>query len=123
MASSTGRDAHDLIPLKPDVFWILAVLARGERHGYGILQEAERLSEGRARLRPGPLYRRLARMLDDGLLEEVDERPADVEGHDERRRYYRITAFGARVARAETERMARALSTAREAGLAPEGER
>ncbi|MBW3534242.1 MAG: PadR family transcriptional regulator [Gemmatimonadetes bacterium] len=120
MARSTGRQPAELLPLKPDVFWILAVLARGERHGYGILQEAERLSGGSVLLRPGPLYRRLSRLLDEGLLVEVDERPADVEGHDERRRYYRITPFGARVAGAEAERMARALAMARDAGLAPE---
>jgi len=119
MPATSPRDPAALLPLKPDVFWILAVLARGELHGYGILQEAERLSDGLVQLRPGPLYRRLGRLLDDGLVEEVDERPVAAEGHDERRRYYRITAFGAQVARAETERMAHALAMARQAGLGP----
>jgi hypothetical protein len=57
-------------------------------------------------------------MLDHGLLDEIDERPTTVEGHDERRRYYRVTELGTRVAGAEAARMARALATARRAGLA-----
>lgn len=116
-------DPARLLPLKPDVFWILTVLARGDLHGYAILQEADRLSAGAVRLRPGPLYRRLAKLLEEGLVEEVEERPAHVEGRDERRRYYRITGFGARVVRSEAERMARAVASAREAGVGPEADR
>ena len=118
-----GRDPAELLPLKPDVFWILAVVAAGEAHGYAVMQEAERRSSGQVRLRPGALYRRLAWMLEEGLLEELDERPTHVEGHDERRRYYRVTPFGARVAEAEARRMERALSAARDAGLALGGDR
>ena len=121
MSRPIDRDPAAQLPLKPDVFWILTVLARGDLHGYGVMQEAERLSEGRVRLRPGPLYRRLARLLDDGLVEEVDAPPGDAEGEDPRRRYYRITPFGRTVALAEAERMARALATARGAGLEPGG--
>lgn len=110
-------DVDALLPLKPDVLLILTVLARGERHGYAIMREAETLSGGTIRLQPGALYRRLAWMQDAGLLTELDERPAEVEGHDERRRYYGVTSFGARVAAAEAQRMTNALTAMREAGL------
>jgi DNA-binding PadR family transcriptional regulator len=113
----SSRDPTMLLPLKPDVLMILTVLARGERHGYAIMQEAERLSDGALRLQPGALYRRLAWMLDEGLLEELNERPAEVDGHDGRRRYYGVTPFGARVAAAEARRMAGALTAMRRAGL------
>jgi DNA-binding PadR family transcriptional regulator len=111
------RDPDSLLPLKPDVLLILTVLAEAERHGYAILQAAEERSGGVIRLRPGALYRRLGWMLDQGLIRELDERPAEVEGEDRRRRYYGVTAFGTRVARAEAERMARAVEAARAAGL------
>jgi DNA-binding PadR family transcriptional regulator len=123
MPDATDRDPTRLLPLKPDVFLILTVLARGERHGYAIMQEAERVSGGAVRLAPGALYRRLGWMLDQGLLEESGERPVEAEGHDGRRRYYRVTAFGLRVADAEAARMARALDHAREAGLVRGGRR
>jgi DNA-binding PadR family transcriptional regulator len=115
---SATRDPHELLPLKPDALLILTVLAGGERHGYAIMLEAERLSRGAVRIQAGALYRRLARMLGEGLIEELDERPGEVEGHDERRRYYGVTPFGARVAAAEADRLAGALDAMREAGLA-----
>ncbi len=114
-------DPQDFLPMKPDAFMILTVVAAGERHGYAIMQEAERISGGTLTLQPGALYRRLKWMLEEGLLEELDERPTDVEGHDERRRYYRVTPFGRRVADAEARRMARAVDAARDAGLAGGG--
>jgi len=117
----SGHDPQDFLPMKPDAFMILTVVAAGERHGYAIMQEAERLSGGTLRLQPGALYRRLKWMLAEGLLEELDERPTDVEGHDERRRYYRVTPFGRQVADAEAHRMARAVEAARDAGLAGDG--
>lgn len=117
------RDPRDLLPLKPDVLVILTVLAAGDRHGYAIMQEAERMSGETVRLQAGALYRRLAWMLDQGLLQETEERPADVEGHDERRRYYHITPFGARVAAAEADRMARALDAVRGVGITGPGTR
>lgn len=115
---ATPRDPTALLPLKPDVLMILTVLAAGERHGYAIMQEAERVSGGALKLQPGALYRRLAWMLDEGLIDEVDEHPTEIDGHDERRRYYRVTPFGARAAAAEAERMVSALSAVRRAGLA-----
>ncbi len=113
----TAARAAALLPLKPDVLLILTVLAGGERHGYAILSDAERVSGGEIVLRPGALYRRLGWMLDRGLIEELDERPTHVEGHDERRRYYGVTPFGALVAREEAARMARAVEAARVVGL------
>jgi DNA-binding PadR family transcriptional regulator len=93
------------LPLAPAAFHILLVLTRGERHGYGIMQETVQNSEGKVNLGPGTLYRTIRRLLDDGLIEESDERPApDLD--DERRHYYRLTPFGLRVARAEASRLA-----------------
>jgi DNA-binding MarR family transcriptional regulator len=79
----------ELPPLTPVVFNILLALWRCERHGYGIMQEVRRESEGRVVLRPGTLYRALSRLLESGLVEESDLRP-DPELDDERRRYYRL---------------------------------
>jgi DNA-binding PadR family transcriptional regulator len=98
------RSARDLLPLTPAVFHILLALADRERHGYSIMQDVECRTEGKVRLVPGTLYGSIKRMLADGLIEETDERP-DAELDDERRRYYRLTAFGRRVAAAEAERL------------------
>src|SRR5205814_4554502 len=93
--------AH-LLPLTPAVFHILITLADGEAHGYAIMQEVARRSGGSVRLGPGTLYGAIARLLEDGLLQESDERP-DPKMDDSRRRYYRLTNFGGRVLAAETE--------------------
>lgn len=98
-------DTRALLPLSAAAFHILLALAEGERHGYGIMQETARSSEGRVHLGPGTLYRSLKRLLADGLIEESDERPVP-ELDDERRHYYRLTPFGLRVARAEAQRLA-----------------
>lgn len=116
-----SRDPTELLPLKADALLILTAIAREERYGYAIMQEAERLSGGTTRLLPGVLYRRLAWMLEEGLIEELDERPVDEAEDDERRRYYAISPFGARVVAAEADRLGRALEALREAGLAAEG--
>ena len=101
-----------LLPLTPAVFHILLALADGERHGYSIMQEIAAQTEGKLRIGPTTLYRSIKRMLEDGLISEVDERP-DPALDDERRRYYRLTAFGQQVAQAETRRLAQALAVAR----------
>jgi DNA-binding PadR family transcriptional regulator len=100
-----------MLPLTPAVLQILLALADEERHGYGIMQEVETRTGGETRLGPGTLYGSIKRMLADGLIEESDERP-DPGMDDERRRYYRITGFGRRVAGAEAERLASLVSTA-----------
>jgi DNA-binding PadR family transcriptional regulator len=104
--------AETFIPLSPVVFDILLALSDDERHGYGIMQEVSRRSDGATRLRPGSLYRALARLVQEDLVEESDERPApDLD--DERRRYYRLTPLGHKVAAAEARRLAALLRAAR----------
>jgi len=100
------------LPLTPVVFEIALALAAGERHGYEIMQEVERRSDGQIVLHPGTLYRALGRLLDQGLIEELDDRPGG-DTDDERRRYYRLTPLGHAVARAEVERLASQVTAAR----------
>lgn len=94
------NDVHDQLPLKPVEFVVLAVLADGHRHGYGIVQEMEQRTGGVMRIRPGDLYRVLYRLSERGVLKTVERRPA---ADDERRTYYGLTAFGKRVLRAEAD--------------------
>ena len=103
---------EDLLPLTPAMFHILLALADRERHGYDIMREVDERTEGKMRLGPGTLYGSIKRMLKAGWIEELDERP-DPEMDDERRRYYRLTDFGYRLAVAEAERLARLVKTAR----------
>lgn len=98
------QNVLEMLPLTPAVFHILLALADRERHGYSIMQEVEARTDGKVRLGPGTLYGSIKRMLADGLIEEVEARP-DPELDDERRRYYRLTGFGRRVAAAEAERL------------------
>lgn len=102
---------QDMLPLTPAVFHILLALADGEKHGYSIMQEVADITDGAVRMGPGTLYGSIKRMLDTGLIEETDERP-DPELDDERRRYYRLTPFGRRVAQAEADRLAALLNVA-----------
>ena len=102
----------DQLPLTPPVFHILLALSQGERHGYAIMQEVAADTGGSLQLGPGTLYGCLKRMLAAQLVEESEDRP-DPDLDDERRRYYRITALGARALRAEAERLASAVAAAR----------
>jgi len=106
---------EDFLPLRPVEFDILLALGDGERHGYAIMQETHRRSEGALQLEPGTLYRALRRMREAGLLTETTGRGQD--GGDERRRYYRLTALGRKVAAAEAQRMAGLVIAARTRGL------
>src|ERR1051325_7062525 len=99
------KPVESLLPLTPAVFHILITLADGEAHGYAIMQEVRRRSGGAVRLGPGTLYGAISRLLEDGIIEESEERP-DPEMDDTRRRYYRLTKFGGRVLAAGTERLA-----------------
>src|SRR5207245_6180920 len=103
------------------VFHILLALVGCDRHGYGIMQEVNGYTDGKLRLGPGTLYRSIKQMLAEGLIIEWDERP-DPALDDQRRRYYRLTDFGQRVLKAETERLERILQIARakQRMLAPE---
>ena len=100
------------LPLTAPMFHILLALADKERHGYDIMREVDERSEGKVRLGPGTLYGSIKRMLSDGLIEELDSRP-DPELDDERRRYYRLSELGRRVAVAEAERLERLVKSAR----------
>jgi len=124
MTKSTGRESEPPIekrlPLSPAEFHIMLALAGGERHGYAIMREVAEQTGGRMRLGPGTLYGSIRRMLSEGIIEESEERP-DPTRDDERRRYYRLTPYGRRVAEAEAERL-QALTRAAEArGLLPSG--
>lgn len=116
-----NRDPDDLLPLKPDVFLILTILASGVRHGYGIMQAAEEWPDGGMEIQAGALYRRLKWMMSEGLIREV-EADSQGSGPSERKRDYGLTRFGRLVAREEAKRMAGLLAAAREADLVPGAE-
>ena len=103
-------------PLPPAVFQILVALADQDRHGYAIMQDVAARTDGRMKLSPGKLDGLIKRMLDEGLIVELDERP-DPDQDDERRRYYRLTRFGREVAQAEADRLTTLLRQARAVGL------
>ncbi len=117
MADTRPR-AESFLPLPEATFHILLALGDEDRHGYGIIQEVERRTDGALKLSAGTLYRSIQRMLEQGLIVETRDRPAP-EFDDERRRYYRITAFGAEVARAEARRLTQLVKLARATGFAP----
>lgn len=98
-------------------FHILLALADGERHGYSITKEVEEETEGAVRLGPGTLYRMLKQLLDDEWIVEV-ERDGD---DDPRRRYYRLTPRGRRIAQAEAARLANLVKLAKTRRLLPAG--
>ena len=113
------REAVDAsLPLPPATFHILLALSEGERHGYAIIQEIEARTDGELRLSAGTLYRSIARMVEQGLIAEVTRKASRQE--DPRRRYYKITAFGTAVARAEMRRLTQLVKLARASGLTPE---
>ena len=118
MPPPRSNEANALLPLAPAMFQILVAVADQDRHGYAIMQDVTARTDGRMKLSPGTLYGSIKRMLDDGLIVEVDERP-DPELDDERRRYYRLTPFGREVAQYEADRLSTLLRQARAAGLTP----
>jgi DNA-binding PadR family transcriptional regulator len=117
-ADDTKKHAsnRELLPLTPAVFHIMLALADGERHGYGIMLEVNRITKGQLHLGPGTLYRSIQRMLVDGLIVERKD-AVDPEVDDERRRYYRLTQLGLAVARAEAQRLSELVKVARKRGL------
>lgn len=113
MAPDRTQDLAAFLPLSAVSFEILIALADQERHGYAILRSVEeRTGTG---LHAGTLYRTLARLESAGLVEALDERPDP--GDDERRRYYRLTSLGRRVAGAEARRLEGQVGAARALGL------
>ena len=118
MPPKTRIDPEAMLPLTPLSFHILLALADDDRHGYGIIKEVRERTTGEMTPGAGTLYAAVQRMLDDGLITETSDRPAT--GDDERRRYYRLSAFGRQVARAEALRLARAIRIASDKKLIPE---
>jgi DNA-binding PadR family transcriptional regulator len=123
-----GGDPEQLLPLTPVTLNILLALADEERHGYGIGVEVRERTGGKMRLGPGSLYGSLKRLVDGGLVEEIEESKRHPEEEAdgaarrydaERRRYYRLTGFGERVLAAELARLAKVVRTAQQKGLFP----
>jgi DNA-binding PadR family transcriptional regulator len=118
VSKNVDQNPADWLPLTPSMFHILLALADKERHGYHIMREVDERTNGNVKLGPGTLYGSIKRMVNEGLVEELDERP-DPELDDERRRYYRLTDFGFRVAKAEAQRLEQLVKSARAKKLLP----
>ena len=97
---------------------VLLALLEGDKHGYAVMRDVERLSDGAVKMGPGTLYGTIKRLLADGLIEEVTVAAAADHADDERRRYYRLTGTGERVAAAEVARLRTLLTRVR--GLRPD---
>jgi len=97
-------EPDSFLPLKPHVFHVLLSLADEDQHGYGIMQEVLRRTDGKVRLWPATLYGTLKRLMDEDLIAESGDRPAP-DRDDARRRYYRLTKLGRRVLTAECRRL------------------
>ncbi len=112
------RDPESFLPLTPAMLHTLVALADGDKHGYAILKEVSRRTDGAVRLGPGTLYALVKRAVSDGLIAETDVRP-DPALDDERRKYYRLTPRGRRVAIAEIERLESIVTLAHQKKLRP----
>lgn len=108
------------LPLTPVAFEILLALVDEDRHGYAIMQSIEDRTNGAMSLHAGTLYRAIGRLVDAGLLRELEDRP-DPEEDDQRRRYYAVTDLGRRVAVAESARLESQVRSARARRLLGEG--
>lgn len=93
-----------LPPLSRNALHVLLAIGPEERHGYAIMREVERLTDGAIRLGPGAIYTTIRKLVDDGLIEEAEERP-DPDLDDQRRRYYRLTAAGLAATTSEVRRL------------------
>jgi DNA-binding PadR family transcriptional regulator len=103
-------DLHSFLPLSPATLHILLSLAGEDLHGYGIMQEVARQSEGKYKLGPGTLYDNLQKLIQREWVEELGRRAGD---DDPRRRYYRLTLTGQRILEAEIARLAEVVREAR----------
>ncbi|HSR70234.1 MAG TPA: PadR family transcriptional regulator [Acidobacteriota bacterium] len=112
-------DRH--LPLTEPVFYLLAALADGDKHGWGILKEVEDLTEGRVSMSPGTLYGIIKRLLEQEWIAESEQRPPQ-RWDDRRRKYYRLTEQGRQVAQAEARRLQEAVKLARGKQLLPVAE-
>ena len=112
---------ESLLPLTAVAFEILLTLSDGDAHGYHVMQEVERRTNGAITLHPGTLYRALARLMDAQLIDELDAKPASRD--DERRRYYTLTKLGRAVLEAEAARLDQQVREARARRLIRKAER
>jgi len=111
-------DPRRHLPLRPVDFLLLLALAEHEQHGYGLAQHIAEATDGLVQLEPGNLYRVIKRLVDDGLIASSGRRPPS-ELDDERRRYYKLTAEGARVAAMEAQRLKNVLASPSARALRP----
>jgi len=105
-----SEDLSPFLPLSPATLHILLSLAGEDRHGYGIMQEVARQSDGQYKLGPGTLYDNLQKMMNHGMVEAAASPAAN---DDPRRRYYRLTKFGRRLLSAEIIRLESVVREAR----------
>jgi DNA-binding PadR family transcriptional regulator len=101
-----------LDPLPSAAFQIMLALAGEDLHGYGIMRQVAEQTGGRVRLGPGTLYSSIQNLLEAELIEEIDA-PEENQSESERRRYYRLSTAGRKLARSEAERLAEILKVAR----------
>ncbi len=105
-----SEDFSPFLPLSPAALHILLALAGEDRHGYGIMQEVARQSDGQYRIGPGTLYDNLQKLMTQGIVEES---AGPTSNDDPRRRYYRLTRFGRALLAAEVERLDSVIREAR----------
>ena len=115
---SDHPSAAEHLPLSVPVYQILLSVADGSMHGYAVIKDIEERTEGEVRLTASTLYAAIKRMVSAGMLQETEQRP--VGDDDPRRRYYRITAYGAAVLTEEARRLERAAEMARRKKVLPE---
>jgi DNA-binding PadR family transcriptional regulator len=111
------RDIAQYLPMTPAAFHVLATLAEGDRHGYAIIKQVAERTAGEVELSTGTLYGIIKRLLAEGMIAQSRARPTDED--DERRRYYRLTPLGRKVAVAEARRLEKAVALARATRLLP----
>jgi DNA-binding PadR family transcriptional regulator len=109
------RDPKDMLPLTPATFHVMLAMLDGAGHGYGIMREVGRLTNGEVQLGPATLYRSIQKMVVDGLIAELPTESGPES--DERRRTYELTPFGRRVAEKEADRLADLVQAAARRGL------
>ncbi|MSQ40358.1 MAG: PadR family transcriptional regulator [Dehalococcoidia bacterium] len=104
MPQTRGHDPRAFAPLPPAALHVLLAIGPDERHGYAIMGEVGRITNGAVRMGPGTLYGTIKRLLDNGLIEECSKQ-ADPQRTDQRRRYYRLTSLGRTAVASEVERL------------------
>jgi DNA-binding PadR family transcriptional regulator len=119
MVDTSSQDARRFVPLSAPQFNILLALADEDRHGYGIILEIADRTAGALRLGTGTLYTALAGLAETGLVAGSNRPRPGGPGHDERRRYYRLTPLGRAVLQLEVERLDGLVRQARRKGLKP----